>query len=59
MSETLTVEPEPTTVPAVIQDVRDTPLGRLAQQGAGDGLERVVPGIGTLRIAACAFQSSI
>jgi hypothetical protein len=56
---TLTVEAEPTTVPAEIQDVRDTPLGRLAQQGAGDGLGRVLPGYDGERVSVAAFQSSI
>jgi hypothetical protein len=57
---TLTAEPEPRTVPpAGLRDVRAVPLGRLAQQGADAGLERVLPGIGTVHIAACTFQSSI
>ena len=60
MSEsTLTVEPEPATVPAGIQDVRDTPLGRLAQQDTGDGLGRVVPGYDGKQVSVAAFQSSI
>ena len=60
MSEsTLTVEAEPKSVPAGIADVRDTPLGRLAQQDTGAGLERVLPGIDAKRVSCASFQSSI
>jgi hypothetical protein len=57
---TLTVEPESkTALTAGIEDVRAMPLGRLARQDVATWLGRVLPGLGTLRVATCTFQSSI